>query len=34
MGLIKKNCVSEEDYINNAEKLLQMLNDNGIVTHF
>ena len=34
MGLIKRVCVSDEDYVNNAEKLLQMLNDSGIITHF
>lgn len=34
ISLLKKNCSSDEDCVYNAEKLLQMLDDVGIVTHF
>jgi len=34
ISLLKKNCISDDDYNNNSEKLLQMLDDVGIVTHY
>ena len=34
INVMKKICNSEEDYTYNAEKLLQMLDDVGIISHF
>ena len=34
LTLMKKNCQSDEDFAYNAEKLIQLLNDVGLGTHF
>ena len=33
-AIMRKNCSSDEDYIYNAEKLFQMMDEIGLVTHF
>ena len=31
---MKRSCVSDEDYIYNAEKLFIMLDERGLLTHY